>query len=92
MVFSAWSSEYFAFSHPLLLCQWREILGGTAIKFSETDFISQSDPEALLPYKIFGLNRVIPVRSGQNRRISQAYYPGEVRDIAVFSFMVLTCA
>jgi hypothetical protein len=69
-----------------LLVQWREILGGTAIEFSETNFISPPDPEALLPYKIFGLNRVIPVRSGQ---IVQAYYPGEVRDLSVFWFMVL---
>ena len=61
------------FSHTLFL--WRNSLGGPSITFSDTDFITPTDPEALLPYFIAPSGRIVPFRSG---RPSGGFYPGVV--------------
>ena len=57
-------------------CHWRGSNGGPNIEFSDTDFISPSDPEATLPYIIAPSGRVVPFRSG---RPLGGFYPGVVR-------------
>ena len=65
------------FSHTLFLSyQWRVSLGGPSIEYSETDFISPSDPEALLPYLIAPSGTIVPFCAG---RPSGGLYPGVVR-------------
>ena len=45
--------------------------------YSDTDFITPSDPEALLPYLIAPSGAILPFRSG---RPSGGFYPGVVRN------------
>src|ERR1700761_6091912 len=63
----------FLVSHTLFL--WRISLGGPSITFSDTDFITPTDPEALLPYFIAPSGKIVPFRSG---RPSGGFYPGVV--------------
>ena len=65
-------------------CQWRELLGTPKIEYSEDDFITPRDPEALLPYCIAPSGRIIPIRSGQPRG---GHRPGVVR--IFFLFMIV---
>ena len=65
------------FSHTLFLSyQWRVLLSSPSIEYSETDFISPSDPEALLPYLIAPSGAIVPFRAG---RPSGGLYLGVVR-------------
>lgn len=59
-----------------LFCNWRVSLGGPSIVYSDTDFITPVDPEALLPYIIAPSGAILPFRSG---RPSGGFYPGVVR-------------
>ena len=64
-------------SHPhLLFFNWRVLLGGPDIEYSDTEFITLSDPDALLPYIITLSGIIVPFRSGQP---SGGYHPGAVR-------------
>ena len=54
------------FNSYLPLRQWREELGATKIEYSDRDFITPTNPEALLPYIIFSpspgrAGRVVPL-------------------------------
>ena len=59
-----------------LFCQWREFLSGPSIKYSDKDFITPSNPDALLPYIITQSGAIVPLRSGQP---SGGHHPGVAR-------------
>ena len=59
-----------------LFCHRRGSNGSPNIEFSNTDFISPSDPEAVLLYIITPSGSIVPFRSG---RLLGGFYPGVVR-------------
>ena len=57
---------YFAFlAYVFSLHHRREMLGAPKIKYSDTNFITPRDPDALLPYCIAPSGAIVPFQSGQ---------------------------
>ena len=58
-----------------LFCHWSVLLGSPNIEYSETEFITPSDPEASLLYIIAPSGAIVPFWSGQP---SGCFRPGVV--------------
>ena len=77
---------YFYISRIFPLYQWRELLGAPKIEYSDNDFITPRDPDALLPYCITPSGAIVPLRSGQH---IGGLRPGVVRILFLLVIMVI---